>query len=77
MVWNHPRIAPEEFPKILDWAFKQTYSWYTPIRTSGRVWGNAYRYGGLSGVREVAAYISRANKFDWKQGLRLLEVDEE
>jgi hypothetical protein len=74
MVWNHPHIKPEEFQDILDWSFKQTYSWATPIRTSGRVWANAYRYGGLTGVKEVAAYITRANKFDWNQGLRLLKV---
>lgn len=74
MVWNHPHIAPEEFPKILDWSFGKTYSWITPIRTSARVWANAYRYGGLAGMKEVAAYISRANKFDWSQGPRLLDV---
>ena len=76
MVWNHPRIKPSEFQGILDWSFKQTYSWTAPIRTSARVWGNAYRYGGLAGIREVAAYISRANKFDWNSGPRLLEVSE-
>ncbi|MDD4446327.1 MAG: hypothetical protein PHN61_01470, partial [Methanothrix sp.] len=76
MVWNHPQIKPEEFPKILDWSFKQVHPWYTPFRTSSRVWGNAYRYGGWEGVKEVAAYISRANKFDWNAGLRLLDVDE-
>jgi radical SAM superfamily enzyme YgiQ (UPF0313 family) len=76
MVWNHPHIKPSEFQSILDWSFKQTYSWTVPIRTSARVWGNAYRYGGLAGIKEVAAYISRANKFDWKTGPRLLEVSE-
>jgi len=76
MVWNHPQIKPEEFPRILDWSFKQVHPWYTPFRTSGRVWGNAYRYGGWEGVKEVAAYISRANKFDWNAGLRLLNVNE-
>jgi hypothetical protein len=45
-----------------------------PIRTSARVWGNAYRYGGVAGLREVAAYITRANRFDWSQGPRLLKV---
>ena len=76
MVWNHPYIKPSEFQGILDWSFKQTYSWTAPIRTSARVWGNAYRYGGLAGIREVAAYISRANKFDWNSGPRLLEVSD-
>ncbi|MCX6675660.1 MAG: radical SAM protein [Methanothrix sp.] len=76
MVWNHPHIKPSEFQGILDWSFKQTYSWTAPIRTSARVWGNAYRYGGLAGIREVAAYISRANKFDWNSGPRLLEVSD-
>jgi radical SAM superfamily enzyme YgiQ (UPF0313 family) len=76
MVWNHPHIKPSEFQGILDWSFKQTYSWTAPIRTSARVWGNAYRYGGLAGIKEVAAYISRANKFDWNSGPRLLEVSE-
>jgi radical SAM superfamily enzyme YgiQ (UPF0313 family) len=74
MVWNHPRISPAEFPGILDWSFKKTYSWTTPIRTSARVWANAYRYGGLAGIREVAAYISRANRFDWKERPRLLKI---
>jgi radical SAM superfamily enzyme YgiQ (UPF0313 family) len=76
MVWNHPHIKPSEFQGILDWSFKQTYSWTAPIRTSARVWGNAYRYGGLAGIKEVAAYISRANKFDWNSGPRLLEVSD-
>ena len=76
MVWNHPHIRPESFPKILDWSFKQVYPWSTPLRTSARVWGNAYRYGGWTGVKEVASYISRANKFDWNAGLRLLKVSE-
>jgi hypothetical protein len=40
------------------------------------VWGNAYRYGGWEGVKEVAAYISRANKFDWNAGPRLLDLPE-
>jgi radical SAM superfamily enzyme YgiQ (UPF0313 family) len=74
MVWNHPQISPAEFPGILDWSFKQTYSWTTPIRTSARVWANAYRYGGLAGLKEVAAYISRANRFDWNERPRLLKV---
>jgi hypothetical protein len=76
MVWNHPHISPERFPEILNWSFKQVYPWSTPIRTSARVWGNAYRYGGWAGVKEVASYIRRANKFDWNAGLRLLKVDE-
>jgi radical SAM superfamily enzyme YgiQ (UPF0313 family) len=76
MVWNHPHIKPEEFPEILDWSFSQVYPWQTPIRTSGRVWGNAYHYGGWAGVREVAAYIIRANRFDWNSSPRFLSLDE-
>jgi len=76
MVWNHPRIKPEEFPGILDWSFKLVHPWHAPFRTSARVWSNAYRYGGWNGVKEVAAYISRANRFDWNAGLRLLKVNE-
>lgn len=60
--------------KFLDWSLKQVYPWSTPLRTSGRVWSNAYRYGGWAGVKEVFAYISRANKFDWNAGPRLLKV---
>jgi len=75
LVWNHPNIKPEEIPGILDWSFKRVYHWSTPIRTSARVWGNAYRYAGIAGLKEVAAYISRANKFDYNQGPRLLKVD--
>ncbi|VVB63114.1 Radical SAM superfamily protein [uncultured archaeon] len=74
LVWNHPNLQPEEIPGILDWSFKQVYPWSAPIRTSARVWGNAYRYAGLTGLREVAAYIARANRFDWSQGPRLLKV---
>jgi len=74
LVWNHPNLKPEEIPGILDWSFKQVYPLTAPIRTSARVWGNAYRYGGVAGLREVAAYITRANRFDWSQGPRLLKV---
>jgi hypothetical protein len=74
LVWNHPHIKPNEMLDILDWSFKQVHPWYAPMRTSARVWTNAYRYGGLAGMKEVASYISRANKFDWSQGPRLLEV---
>jgi radical SAM superfamily enzyme YgiQ (UPF0313 family) len=72
LVWNHPCIRPDEMQVILDWSLKQVNSWTVPLRTSARVWGNAYRYAGLAGLREVAAYISRANKFDFSQQ-RLLE----
>jgi hypothetical protein len=61
---------------ILDLSFRQVHPWYAPLRTSARVWSNAYHFGGLAGVKEVAAYISRANKFDWKQGPRFLQVSE-
>jgi radical SAM superfamily enzyme YgiQ (UPF0313 family) len=76
LVWNHPHIKPDEMLDILDWSFRQVHPWYAPLRTSGRVWSNAYHFGGLAGVKEVAAYISRANKFDWKQGPRFLQVSE-
>ena len=76
MVWNHPQIRPDEFPRILDWSLKQVYPFSAPIRTSWRVWANAYRYGGWSGVKEVFAYIRRANKFDWNAGPRLFNVNE-
>jgi len=74
MVWNHPSLKPEEIPGILDWSFKQVYPWSAPIRTSARVWGNAYRYAGLVGLKEVATYITKANRFDWSQGPRLFKV---
>ena len=76
LVWNHPHIKPEEIEGILDWSFKQVYPWSAPLRTSVRVWSGAYRYAGMTGVREIAAYISRANKFDWTKGPRLLEVSQ-
>jgi len=65
LVWNHPNIPPEEMKEILGWSLKRVYNRFTPIRTSFRVWSNAYRYAGVSGMREVAAYVSRANKFDF------------
>jgi len=73
LVWNHPNINPSEMEKILDQSLRSVNSWISPVRTSRRVWANAYHYGGLAGVKEVAAYISRANKFDFSQQ-RLLEV---
>ena len=73
LVWNHPNISSSEMEKILDQSLRSVNSWISPVRTSGRVWANAYHYGGLAGVKEVAAYISRANKFDFSQQ-RLLEV---
>jgi hypothetical protein len=76
MVWNHPHIKPEEFTEILDWSLKQVYPWKTPLRTSARVWVNAYHYGGWAGIKEVASYISRANRFDWNSGPRFLKPDE-
>ncbi len=76
LVWNHPHIKPEEIEGILDWSFKQVYPWSAPLRTSARVWSGAYRYAGMTGVKEIAAYISRANKFDWTKGPRLLEVSQ-
>jgi radical SAM superfamily enzyme YgiQ (UPF0313 family) len=76
LVWNHPHIKPDEMLDILDLSFRQVHPWYAPLRTSARVWSNAYHFGGLAGVKEVAAYISRANKFDWKQGPRFLQVSE-
>ncbi len=73
LVWNHPNIKPEEIPGILDWSFKQVYPWTTPLRTSARVWRGAFRYAGWAGVKEVASYMSKANKFDFSQ-IRLLEA---
>jgi radical SAM superfamily enzyme YgiQ (UPF0313 family) len=65
LVWAHPHITPDEMKKILDESLKQVYPWTAPLRTSARVWGNAYRYAGFAGIKEVAAYISRANAFDF------------
>lgn len=65
LVWNHPNISPAEMRETLDWSLKRVYSRMTPLRTSFRVWANAYRYFGITGLREVAAYINRANKFDF------------
>jgi radical SAM superfamily enzyme YgiQ (UPF0313 family) len=73
LVWNHPNISSPEMEHILDRSLRQVNSWTSPLRTSARVWANAYRYAGLNGIREVAAYISRANKFDFGQR-RLLEI---
>jgi radical SAM superfamily enzyme YgiQ (UPF0313 family) len=73
LVWNHPHIKPAEMQEILDWSLGRVNSWTVPFRTSARVWANAYRYAGLAGLREVAAYISRANRFDFSQR-RLLEL---
>lgn len=65
LVWNHPNIPPKEMEEVLDWSLRQVYSRWTPVRTSFRVWANAYRYFGISGMREVAAYITRANNFNF------------
>jgi radical SAM superfamily enzyme YgiQ (UPF0313 family) len=74
LVWNHPKIKPEEMERVLDWSLRTVHPWTAPLRTSFRVWANAYRYAGLEGLREVAAYVSRANRFDFTQGPRLLKV---
>ncbi|MCJ7445372.1 MAG: radical SAM protein [Methanotrichaceae archaeon] len=73
LVWNHPNINPKDMDKILDQSLRSVNSWISPIRTSARVWANAYRYAGLTGVKEVASYISQANKFDFSQK-RLLNI---
>ncbi len=65
LVWNHPNIPPEEMEEVLSWSLKQVYNRTTPLRTSFRVWANAYRYAGISGMKEVASYVSRANRFDF------------
>jgi hypothetical protein len=65
-------MKPDDMHEILDRSLRQVHSWYVPLRISGRVWYNAYRYGGWDGIKEVAGYISRANKFDWNQGPRFL-----
>ncbi|MHC1630732.1 MAG: B12-binding domain-containing radical SAM protein [Methanotrichaceae archaeon] len=66
LVWNHPLIQPKEMEDLLDWSLRKVYSRMTPVRTSLRVWTHAYRFAGLTGVREIAAYISRANKFNFQ-----------
>jgi len=65
LVWNHPNIPPAEMEEVLSWSLKQVYNRMTPLRTSFRVWANAYRYAGVSGMKEVASYVSRANRFDF------------
>ncbi|HOT07067.1 MAG: Radical SAM superfamily protein [Methanosaeta sp. PtaB.Bin039] len=65
LVWNHPHIQPQEMDDLLDWSLKTVYPWSAPLRTSYRVWHNAYRYAGMAGLREVASYIRRANRFDF------------
>jgi radical SAM superfamily enzyme YgiQ (UPF0313 family) len=75
LVWNHPHITPEEMKTILDRSLRQVYPITTPIRSSYRIWANAYKYGGLAGMKEIAAYVSRANKFDYSKGPRLLKID--
>lgn len=66
LVWNHPHISPKEMEGVLDWSLKTVYPWNAPLRTSGRVWRNAYRYAGTAGLREVAGYIFKANSFDFR-----------
>lgn len=65
LVWNHQNIPPAEMEEILGWSLKQVYNRMTPLRTSFRVWANAYRYAGVAGMKEVASYVSRANRFDF------------
>lgn len=66
LVWNHPNIPPEDMEDVLDRSLRKVYSRMTPIRTSFRVWANAYRFAGLVGVRAIRSYITRANEFDFQ-----------
>ncbi|MBN1324126.1 MAG: radical SAM protein [Methanotrichaceae archaeon] len=75
LVWNHPHITPPRMEQILDRSLKTVYPWSAPLRTSGRVWFSAYKYGGLKGLGEVASYITRANNFDWSRASRLLDAN--
>ncbi len=45
----------------VDLMFAAFNSWTVPFRTSARVWGNAYRYAGLAGLRFEAS--QKLNKF--------------
>ena len=65
LVWNHPNIPPAEMEEVLSWSLKRVYNRMTPLRTSFRVWANAYRYAGVAGMKEVASYVTRANRFDF------------
>ncbi|MCX8207870.1 MAG: radical SAM protein [Methanothrix sp.] len=66
LVWNHPHISPKEMEEVLDRSLKRVYPWTAPLRTSARVWRNAYRYAGIEGLKEVFSYITRANSFDFE-----------
>lgn len=66
LVWDHPHITPQQMEKILDQSLKTVYPWTAPLRTSYRVWANSYHYAGMSGLREVASYITRANRFNFR-----------
>jgi hypothetical protein len=48
----------------------------SPLRSSARIWKSAYRHAGLAGIRELFSYIIRANRFDYGEGLRMLEDEE-
>jgi radical SAM superfamily enzyme YgiQ (UPF0313 family) len=65
LVWNHPHVSPQEMEEVLSWSLKRVYNRLTPMRTSFRVWANAYRYAGWAGMKEVGSYVTRANKFDF------------
>ncbi|HII05801.1 MAG TPA: radical SAM protein [Methanotrichaceae archaeon] len=75
LVWNHPNISSEEMEQILDWSMRKVNPRTAPFRSSARIWTNAYRCAGLAGMREIFSYIFRANRFDYRQDPRMLEVE--
>jgi len=75
LVWNHPKISAEEMERILDWSMRKVNPRTAPFRSSARIWTNAYRCAGLAGIREIFSYIFRANRFDYGEGLRMLEAE--
>jgi len=75
LVWNHPKITPSEMKSLLDWSMRRVNPRTSPMRSSARIWRGAYRHAGLAGIRELLSYIFRANRFDYGEGLRMLDVD--
>ncbi len=75
LVWNHPKISPEEMEQVLDWSMRRVNPRTAPLRSSARIWTNAYHCAGLAGIREIFSYIFRANRFDYSEGPRMLEAE--
>ena len=75
MVWNHPHIKPEEFPEHPGLVLQAGPSLACAPAHLGPGLGQCLPLRRLAGVKEVAAYITRANKFDWKPAFEIAQSE--